>query len=537
MNMKSLCACCLLALAFPAARAAAQTMSQLPVIVVQPFEEIRTNPSAANYAGAITSMMRTAIGSSLIFQTEGGKKLTSYDYQSLRSLMPSAKAGQVFLMTGTVLYADNAIQVDIRVFDAVQESLVYSSFVPILMINSARSAIESYLDEFKNMVFGNVLGKVELSVNAEGADVYLDNRFVGKVPPALKQDFPALYPGEYSLRILASGFMDYQEKIRVRDRRITTVNVQLAQEPGSLILDSNPSGADVLIDGKPSGSTPLRLAQVQPGSYRVTIKKSLFLDYSETINVRSREERTVNASLTVMPGTVRITSEPSGASLFEGETPLGATPVTLSDLAPRKYVFQLRLRDYVTYPLDITIEAANTLTVPVTLTKSQAPVDIYSTPSGAEVWADAGQGKTMLGLTPIQKRPIDYGSYRLSVKKDGYFTKELRLLVDEGRTYNVEAALAMKPASIRVETDPANARIFVDGSYRGNAPLALKGLDPGTHTVEAFTSFGSQSADVELGPDEEKAMSFSIRKPALSFISALVVSGLSLLLFFGAFRN
>jgi hypothetical protein len=62
--------------AFPIALAlagamAAQTMSNLPMIVVQPFEEIKTNPGGESYAAALTSMMRTAIGSGLVFQTEG----------------------------------------------------------------------------------------------------------------------------------------------------------------------------------------------------------------------------------------------------------------------------------------------------------------------------------------------------------------------------------------------------------------------------------------------------------------------------------
>ncbi|MDP3178071.1 MAG: PEGA domain-containing protein, partial [Spirochaetaceae bacterium] len=326
-------------------------------------------------------------------------------------------------------------------------------------------------------------------------------------------------------------------KIRVRERRLTAVNVQLAQEPGSLILDSDPSGAEVLIDGKASGTTPLRLSQIQPGSYRVTIKKDLYLDYSATITVRSREERTLNATMTIMPGTVRITSAPSGAELRDGDKVIGKTPITLTDLPPRKYVYQLVLQDYVVYPLDINVEASKTENIPVQLSKAQAPIDIYSTPSEAEVYADSGEGRVFLGKTPIQKKAIDFGMYMFSLEKAGFFSKELRLRVDGKKTVNIEAALVQKPASLRISTDPNNARVIVDGVYRGNAPVALKDLEPGSHRVEASTSYGARSIDIELMPDEEKEVSLAVSKPALSFISAAIISALSLLLFLGASGN
>ncbi len=515
----------------------AQTMSNLPIIVVQPFEDLRTNPNGENYAPAISSMMKTAIGSSLIFQTEGGRRISAFDYQSLRTQFSSAKGSQLFLMTGTVLAANNAIQVDIRVYDVAQESLVYSSFVPILSINAARSALEAYLEDFRRMVFGNILGRVELSVSVPGADVYLDKRFIGTVPKSAKLDFPYLYPGEYSLRILATGYMDYQEKISVRERRLSAVNVQLAQEPGSLTLDSEPSGAEVFIDGKPAGSTPLRLAQIQPGSYRVTIKKELYLNYSSTVELRSREERSLKAPLTIMPGALRLVSLPAGATLYEGDKPIGETPLTLADLAPRKYVFQLQLDDYLSHPLDITIEPAKTQVMEIALSKAQAPVDIYSNPPDAELFREGPEGRQSLGRTPLQKLPFDFGSHRLVLEKEGYFPKSFWLRVDENRSFNIDQKLAQKPAAIRISTDPDNARIIVDGSYRGNSPLLLKDYSPGKHRVEARTSYGSASAELELAPDEEKPVMLSIRKPALSFISAALVAGLSALLFFSVSGN
>jgi hypothetical protein len=216
---------------------------------------------------------------------------------------------------------------------------------------------------------------------------------------------------------------------------------------------------------------------------------------------------------------------------------MGRTPLTLTDLEPKKYSYLLSLQDYVPFPLEVNLEAAQNVTVPATLTRARAPLDVYSSPPGARVTAVSGSERTELGTTPIVKRPVDFGRYRILIEKEGYFAKELSLRIDEDRTYNLEAALDLKPGSIKVATDPDNARVSIDGVYRGNSPLVVAKVAPGPHKVTASTSFGSESADAEVGPDATEEVSLSIKKPALSFITAAILTALCAALYASAAGN
>src|SRR5208337_2258980 len=58
----------------------------------------------------------------------------------------------------------------------------------------------------------------------------------------------------------------------------------VATAPASLAIDSNPSDADIEIDGAFVGNTPSTLS-VAPGSHRIAVKKKGFKDWTKTLNV------------------------------------------------------------------------------------------------------------------------------------------------------------------------------------------------------------------------------------------------------------
>ncbi len=64
----------------------------------------------------------------------------------------------------------------------------------------------------------------------------------------------------------------------------------------SVVVKSEPAGADIMIDGKYMGSTPSTL-ELAPGSHLVTIHKTGFKTWERTISVTAGSQVTVDASL------------------------------------------------------------------------------------------------------------------------------------------------------------------------------------------------------------------------------------------------
>ena len=67
---------------------------------------------------------------------------------------------------------------------------------------------------------------------------------------------------------------------------------------GVLAIESQPPGAAVLLNGKPSGTTPLTINDLVPGEYRVTMTLKGFREFATTVRVVAGERARAAARLT-----------------------------------------------------------------------------------------------------------------------------------------------------------------------------------------------------------------------------------------------
>jgi len=68
---------------------------------------------------------------------------------------------------------------------------------------------------------------------------------------------------------------------------------------GTLVVESRPAGAVVVIDGKPRGTTPLTIPALPPGDYRVSLSLAGFRPFATTVRVVAGERTRAAASLSV----------------------------------------------------------------------------------------------------------------------------------------------------------------------------------------------------------------------------------------------
>ncbi len=70
-----------------------------------------------------------------------------------------------------------------------------------------------------------------------------------------------------------------------------------AIDTGVLAIESSPSGAEVYVEGKLKGSTPLDLYNFPVGSYDVLIKKEGYMDFEKRITIRVGRTEEIDAGL------------------------------------------------------------------------------------------------------------------------------------------------------------------------------------------------------------------------------------------------
>ena len=78
---------------------------------------------------------------------------------------------------------------------------------------------------------------------------------------------------------------------------------------GSLLVESDPAGASVYVDGRLAGETPLTLPSIAAGEHRVRIVRLGYLENSQIVKVRPTERATLRARLTdPAPQTAKATA-------------------------------------------------------------------------------------------------------------------------------------------------------------------------------------------------------------------------------------
>ena len=118
--------------------------------------------------------------------------------------------------------------------------------------------------------------------------------------------------------------------------------------PGQLVIDSNPQGAQVQVDGAsdPSWVTPFTLTNLQPGRHSLVVSKPGYSSDSRNIDVSSGNRASATIRLVQILATLVAKSDPAGASIYvDGRDTGTKTPGQVS-LDKGQHTVLLRMSGY-----------------------------------------------------------------------------------------------------------------------------------------------------------------------------------------------
>lgn len=144
-------------------------------------------------------------------------------------------------------------------------------------------------------------------------------------------------------------------------------------------------------------------------------------------------------------------------------------------------------------------------------------LSVTSAPSGAEVSVDG----TVRGSTPF-RLSLAPGSHRVQV---GAGTDARTQTVDVARGSDASVHVELRPAvvppaapaptgGLQITTDPPGARVSVDGAPQGAAPILVRDLQPGSHTVTVTSPTGSVNRKVTVQEGAVSSLIVSLTAPA-----------------------
>jgi TonB family protein len=148
---------------------------------------------------------------------------------------------------------------------------------------------------------------------------------------------------------------------------------------GTLLVESQPAGARVSVNGEDRGETPLRLSELALGTYEVRVERSGFEAQARPVTLSEGAAdgtlRFVLARPAPLQGEADIVSTPSGASVSVDGRSVGTTPITGLRLRAGRRRLEVALEGHESWTDTVNVAAGETGRVEVRLNPLARPVE------------------------------------------------------------------------------------------------------------------------------------------------------------------
>ncbi|MFC2101161.1 PEGA domain-containing protein [Bacteroidota bacterium] len=270
---------------------------------------------------------------------------------------------------------------------------------------------------------------MNISSQPENAEVFLGNKNLGKTPI---RNFE-IESGNYLLK--AEKEMYYAEEKNIGLQKGETKNIEFNLKPafGTLRITSQPTNADLYIDGQYRGKTPQSKLHLPSGVYQLKVSKDLWTEVTEKVEINDGEIKEKFIALNQNFGTLQIKTE--NADIYINDKKVGSNNIT-SDLKPGKYIIKAVKNRHHDAEKEVYVTVGSTNTYELNPQAQMGSISVFSEPfetQGAEIWID---GKSSGKTTPAVIELL-IGNYEISIKKPDYKTESKNFIVQEGKSEKV----------------------------------------------------------------------------------------------------
>jgi len=275
------------------------------------------------------------------------------------------------------------------------------------------------------------------------------------------------------------------------------IGAHAAQLPTTVLrVESDPSGAQVLLDGKPAGQTPATIPGLGAGEHLLTLRAPGLPDVLRRLVALGAARQAVRATL--FPGAAVHLEAPAGAQVYVDGLLRASGSATLW-LPGGKHLVQATLAGFRPYARQLEIVEGRPLSLPITLVPQHATLSVDSTPPGAEVMLDDNR----IGQTPLEAAQVAPGTYELTVARPGSHTLKRPVEIPDGADVNLGALKLLPPHLLLAVHAPPGSEIAIDGQPR-HPVKPVEEVAPGQHQAVVYAPYQFAAKASFHGEDGEK---------------------------------
>jgi hypothetical protein len=280
---------------------------------------------------------------------------------------------------------------------------------------------------------------------------------------------------------------------------------------GTLAVNTNPPGAQVIVDNQLRGQTPLSLS-LAPGPHNLVVRgdgEPRMIPVTIVAGQTSAEHVELPRAAATA-GLLQVWSEPSGARVAIDGKPRGTTPLTATDLTSGQHdvVLQNELRT-VNHTVMVVPGVPASLIVPMGAPQG-TPVSGWISVSAPVEMELYEQGR-LLGSTSVDRLMLSTGKHDIEIVSEPLDYRVTRSVqVAPGRVSPI--AVTLPTGVVSLNAIPW-ANVSIDGQSAGETPIGNLSVSIGPHEV-AFLNpqFGEQRRVIMVTLREPVRLSVDLTK-------------------------
>lgn len=306
-----------------------------------------------------------------------------------------------------------------------------------------------------------LLGSVQINSTPSQADIYIDNIKYGRTPAKIDK----LTPGLHSLLLQKENYNDLKTEIDIQANELKDYSFTLIKQYGYLSLRSFPDEAEIYLNEKLIGKTPIENYQIDEGTYNLIIKKKNYVEYKEIIPVKVNSEIKRDIILTLEKSTLIINTSPDKARISLNGTTYGYTPFISDAIQPRIFQLDIDKNGYKNISKEINLSPGDTTKLSFELAIIPAP-----TPAPSPVPEPKPEPKP----TPIpEPTPTPIPTPK---------PEPVPAPTPTPTPIPVPTPPPPPKGTLSIITVPNYANIFINNKFYGLSPLFIT-LDPGLYNI------------------------------------------------------
>lgn len=265
-------------------------------------------------------------------------------------------------------------------------------------------------------------GALSVSATSPGANVTIDDG--APVATPAKLDLPA---GVHRVRVSALDAKTWESAVVVKAGETLVIGpLELGAPDATYVVRSNPSGADVTVDGRHRGRTPVEVALAPSANHDVLIARTGYASWSRTVSAAAGSRTVLDARLEPILVPLVVRGQPSDAQILVDGVVRGTGAQTLS-LNSGEHAIEIRKEGLAPYTAKVVMAPGIARTLEYTLTPPGRP-------SGALAQGKVLRVQSGYGLVLVQPATFDMGSDR---REQGRRPNEGRRRVTLTRAYYI----------------------------------------------------------------------------------------------------